>query len=61
MKADLLGFLRETGRREAFVEANGELDWKRYPVVPAVSPDPDDGLLIQDARGSAVEIEGYSD
>ena len=63
MKGNLLGFLREMGEQDAFVEEDGELDWKRYPDAgkSAVSSDPDAGLLIQDARGSVVEIEGYTD
>ena len=61
MKADLLGFLRSAGEENAYVEKEGVLDWKRYPYDPAVSVDPDAGLLIQDAPGSVVEIEGYSD
>jgi arylsulfatase A-like enzyme len=61
LKADLLGFLRSMGVEEACVEVSGELDWRRYPYDPAVSRDPDAGLLIQDARGSVVEIPGYSE
>ena len=61
MKQDLLGFLKTNGEADAFIEENGQLGWRQYPYDPGVSPDPDAGLLIQDAPGSVVEIPGYSD
>ena len=61
MKEGLLGFLQEMGEEDAFTEEEDGLDWKPSAEAgkPAVSGDPDSGLLIQDAPGSVVEIEGY--
>ena len=61
MKEALLGFLRRMGEKEAFVEEEKALEWRKFPDSggPAVPDDPDAGLLIQDAPGSLVGIEGY--
>jgi len=61
IKDSLLGFLQEMGEEDAFVEEEDGLDWRTNTEAnkPAVSRDPDAGLLIQDAAGSVVEIEGY--
>lgn len=61
IKESLLAFLQGMGEEDAFTEEEDGLDWKTSPEAhkPAVSQDPDAGLLVQDAAGSVVEIEGY--
>jgi len=61
LKNDLLEFLRNNGETAAYIEENGRLDWRAYPLDRGVSEDPDTGLLIQDAPGSVVALPGYTD
>ncbi len=60
LKGRLLSFLRERGESAALEEGAADLDWRRYPYPGDISANPDAGLIVQDAPGSVVPIEGYS-
>jgi arylsulfatase len=60
LKSRLLSFLNQQGEVAALHESNTGLDWQRYPYSATISPNPDDGLLVQDGPGSVVPIPGYT-
>lgn len=59
LKSELLKFLKSNNVTYAFKEKNGKLEWKKYPLLRAVSKNPDEGLLLQDDPRSIVNIPGY--
>lgn len=62
LKQALLEYLRKEDQTDAYVEQDGILDWREYPIHDmSYLDDPDAGLLIQDHDAYVLERHGYTD
>ncbi|MEM7531702.1 MAG: sulfatase-like hydrolase/transferase [Chloroflexota bacterium] len=62
LKQNLLAYLQSVGATEAYIEEDGRLAWRPYPLLDETYlEDPDAGLLIQDYPSYPTDLPGYTD